>query len=90
MGFHLEQCDECGEFDGRHRAPERKVTPACSRWEDPETGPSQEDMDRAKIFLDAQPADFGDGRRSNDIRDIRSIARLIFDIRRRNRGRTSD
>ncbi len=82
MGFHIEECDECGEFDGRHRAPERKLTLACPRWEDPETSPSQADMDRAKAFLDAQPGDFGDGRRSNEIRDIRSIARLIFEIRK--------
>lgn len=82
MGFHIEECNECGEFDGRHRGPERNLTPPCSQWEDPETGPSQEDVEHAKAFLDKQPGDFGDGRRSNEARDIRSIAQLIFEVRK--------
>jgi len=81
----IEECDECGEFDGHHRAPERQFTPACSQWVDPETEPSQEDMTRAKQFLDAQPLNFCDGRRYTEERDIRSVARLIFETRKTNR-----
>jgi hypothetical protein len=36
MGVDIEECSECGEFDGRHRAPEHKVVEGCSRWQSPE------------------------------------------------------
>jgi ribosomal protein L32 len=32
MGVNIIMCDECGEYDGRHRGPERLVTEPCSEW----------------------------------------------------------
>ncbi len=30
MGVDLQECEECGEFDGRHRATECEVVKGCS------------------------------------------------------------
>ena len=31
MGVHIVECDECGEFDGRHRSLSSIVAAGCSR-----------------------------------------------------------